>query len=241
GVIPVKVNAANSKLEPVIEAPESMRPNSTCKITISEKKGIPMTFTLGVVDEGLLDLTNFKTPSPWDAFFAKEALGMRTWDVYNYVLGAYGGKIEQIFSIGGDDALNKGPKAIVNRFKPVVRFVGPYTLNANEKRSISIDMPEYIGKVRCMVVAGNKHQFGNAQKDIFVKQPVMVLGTLPRQLAPGDEIWVPATVFAMDNQVGRVKVNMEVNSAFSIIGPSSQEINFEKEGNQVVWFQIKAK
>ena len=241
GVVPVKIHAADSRLEPVIEAPESVRPNTRCKVIVSEQKGRPMTFTLGIVDEGLLDLTNFKTPSPWDAFFAKEALGMRTWDMYNYVLGAYGGKIEQIFSIGGDDALNKGPKAIVNRFKPVVRFFGPYTLNANEKRTMTVDIPEYIGKVRCMVISGNKHQYGNAQKDIFVRQPVMVLGTLPRKLAPGDQIWVPATVFAMEEKVGRVQVNIEVNEAFSIVGKASQEVVFTKEGNEVVWFCIQAK
>lgn len=70
-----------------------------------------MAYTLAVVDEGLLDLTRFRTPEPWKAFNAREALGVNTWDLYNYVVGAYGGRIEQLFSIGGDDALNKGPKA----------------------------------------------------------------------------------------------------------------------------------
>ena len=240
GVIPIKVQAADSRLTPRIETVESVRPDTKCSITVSEQHGFPMTFTLGVVDEGLLELTNFKTPSPWDAFFAKEALGMRTWDIYNYVLGAYGGKIDQIFSIGGDDALNRGPKAIVNRFKPVVRFMGPYTLKANEKRTLSFTMPEYIGKVRCMVIAGNAHQYGCAQKDIFVRQPLMVLGTLPRKLAPDDEIWLPATVFAMKKDLGKVNVSLEVNDAFCVIGKQIQEVNFSKEGNKVVWFRIKA-
>lgn len=241
GVIPVQVHAANSRLNPIIDAPEAVRPATAFNLSVSEAKGYPMTFTVGIVDEGLLDLTNFKTPSPWDAFFAKEALGMRTWDMYNDVLGALGGKIGQVFSIGGDDALNKGPKAIVNRFKPVVRFMGPFTLKANEKRTLLVRLPEYIGKVRCMVVAGNEHQFGNAQKDIAVKQPLMILGTLPRKLAPGDEIWVPATVFAMKEKMGVVTVSLDVNDAFSVLDQSSQQISFSKEGNQVVWFKLKAK
>lgn len=239
GVAPITVQAKDSRLLPIIEAPESIRPGTECNITVSEENGYPMTFTLAVVDEGLLDLTNFKTPSPWDAFFAKEALGIRTWDVYNNVLGAYGGKIEHIFSIGGDDMLNKGPKAIVNRFKPVVRFMGPYTLKKNEKRTLSFKMPEYIGKVRCMVVAGNEHQFGSAQKDMFVRQPLMVLGTLPRKLAPGDEIWLPATVFAMKPDMGAVNVSVEVNNALSIVGNRTQTVTFTKEGNQTVWFKVK--
>ncbi|MGL4293030.1 MAG: alpha-2-macroglobulin family protein, partial [Bacteroidales bacterium] len=242
GVIPVKIYDKSSVLTPVIEAPESVRPGSVCKIKVSEKKGLPMTYTLALVDEGLLDLTNFHTPSPWDAFFAKEALGMRTWDMYNYVLGAYGGKIEQIFSIGGDDALNKGPKAIVNRFKPMVRFVGPITLKAKEVSSISVKIPDYMGKVRCMVIAGNNdHQYGHAQQDIFVKQPLMVLGTLPRQLNTGDEIWVPATVFVMNNNISKVNVSLEVNDSFTVIGSNTQEVLFDKQGSKVVWFKVKAK
>ena len=70
----------------------------------------------------LAGLDPFPYAGPWKAFNAREALGVNTWDLYNYVVGAYGGRIEQLFSIGGDDALNKGPKAIVNRFKPVVQF-----------------------------------------------------------------------------------------------------------------------
>jgi uncharacterized protein YfaS (alpha-2-macroglobulin family) len=33
-----------------------------------------MAYTLAIVDEGLLDITRFKTPDPWKAFYAKEAL-----------------------------------------------------------------------------------------------------------------------------------------------------------------------
>ena len=79
---------------------------------------------------------------------AREALGVSTWDMYNFVVGAYGGRIEQLFSIGGDDALNKGPKAIVNRFKPVVMFDGPFLLKKGEKQRHSYRMPNYNGRVR---------------------------------------------------------------------------------------------
>ena len=59
----------------------------------------------------LAGLDRFRTPEPWKAFNAREALGVNTWDLYNYVVGAYGGRIEQLFSIGGDDALNKRPES----------------------------------------------------------------------------------------------------------------------------------
>ena len=44
----------------------------------------------------LAGLDRFRTPEPWKAFNAREALGVNTWDLYNYVVGAYGGRIESI-------------------------------------------------------------------------------------------------------------------------------------------------
>ena len=67
-----------------------------------------MTYTLAIVDDGLLDLTNFKTPDPWNEFYAREALGIRTWDMYDDVLGASGGRYSSLFSTGGDACAETG-------------------------------------------------------------------------------------------------------------------------------------
>lgn len=238
GVTPILVNSPDSHVYPEISGPAEIRPNQEFSVKISEKNGKPLTYTLAVVDEGLLDLTHFKTPSPWEAFNAREALGIRTWDMYNYVLGAYGGKIEHVFSIGGDDALLKGPKAIVNRFPPVVIFKGPYSLGKGESQSVAVKMPNYIGKVRCMVIAGNETGFGNAQKSITVTQPLMVLGSLPRVLAPGDEIEVPITIFALKENVGEVTIRIKGNEYLSPVKPELR-LTMNTVGNQVVWVPVK--
>jgi len=51
-----------------------------------------------------LILQVFKTPDPWKYFYAREALGVQTWDLYDFVLGAFGGTLERVFAIGGDEA-----------------------------------------------------------------------------------------------------------------------------------------
>ena len=153
GVVPFTVTSPESHLTPVIQSPAELKPDASYTVSVSEKNGKEMAYTLAIVDEGLLDLTRFRTPEPWKAFNAREALGVNTWDLYNYVVGAYGGRIEQLFSIGGDDALNKGPKAIVNRFKPVVRFDGPFLLKKGKTARHTYQMPNYNGRVKIMVVA----------------------------------------------------------------------------------------
>lgn len=208
GVVPFTVTSPESHLTPVIQSPAELKPDASYTISVSEKNGKEMAYTLAIVDEGLLDLTRFRTPEPWKAFNAREALGVNTWDLYNYVVGAYGGRIEQLFSIGGDDALNKGPKAIVNRFKPVVRFDGPFLLKKGKTARHTYQMPNYNGRVKIMVVAGNGEAYGHADKSVMVRKPVMLLGTLPRVIGVGEEMVVPATVFATEDGVGAVNVSI---------------------------------
>lgn len=75
-------------LQPQIQMPDVLRPETEFNVTVSEKTGKPMTYTLAIVDDGLLDLTNFKTPDPWNEFYAREALGIRTWDMYDQCVGS---------------------------------------------------------------------------------------------------------------------------------------------------------
>ena len=46
-------------------------------------------------------------------------------------------------------------------------------------------MPNYVGAVRTMVVAGDisKEAYGSTDKSVRVKKPLMVLATLPRKLS----------------------------------------------------------
>ena len=239
GVIPITVENPERRLSPIIQAPESIRPNADYSVSVSEKSGKPMTYTLAVVDEGLLDITNFKTPDIYSYFNQKQTLGVTTWDIFNYVLGAYGGRIESVFTIGGDLALSNTNKEKINRFKPIVTFLGPFTLNKGENKSHKIKMENYIGSVKVMVVAGNGSSFGSSEKNIFVKQPLMTLTTLPRVLTPGDEITLPVNVFAMENNIKKVNISVKSNDLIRIEGGNNQELNFTKTGDQIANFKLK--
>lgn len=241
GVVPVTVSSPESRLTPEIKTADEIRPESKYEIVVSEKNGREMAYTIAVVDEGLLDLTRFKTPEPWSVFNAHEALGVTSWDMYRWVMGAYTGRIDQMFSIGGDDEILGGPKAIVNRFKPVVTFAGPFLLKKNSKQKHSFDMPNYNGRVRVMVVASNGEAFGNANKSVMVRKPVMVLGTLPRVIGIDEEMLVPATVFAMKENVGNVNVTIKTSDNMEILGSKTQTVNFSETGDKTVNFRVRVK
>lgn len=240
GVVPVEVYDPATKLQPVIEAKEVWRPETEVSVKVMEKEGRAMQYTLAIVDDGLLNLTAFKTPKPWDHFYAKEALGVKTWDMYNDVLGAFGGRLEKVFSIGGDEALAKMENSNLNRFKPMVRYLGPFKLKKGATAEHKIKIPNYIGSVRVMVVAADDNRaYGHADKNVKVRKPLMVLNTLPRMLSPGDEVQLPVTVFAMEDQVRDVNVRVKVNGKLQLVGESQKKVSFSKNGEKVVNFSLK--
>ena len=239
GVVPVFVTNSQTVLQPQIQMPEVLRPETNFNVTVSEKTGKPMTYTLAIVDDGLLDLTNFKTPDPWNDFYSREALGIRTWDMYDNVLGASAGSYSSLFSTDGDATL-KPADAKANRFKPVVKFVGPFYLGKGKSQTHTLKLPMYVGSVRAMVVAGQKGAYGNAEKTAFVRTPLMMLSTLPRVLSIQEEITVPVNIFAMENQVKNVTVSLQASGGgVQIVGANQQSLKFSQPGDQLVFFTLK--
>ena len=238
GVLPLFVTNKASVLAPVITMMDVLKPETDFEVKVKEQNGKPMTYTLAIVDDGLLDLTNFKTPNPWSEFYAREALGIRTWDMFDDVMGAYAGKFGSLFSIGGDGDLNNGSKK-ANRFKPVVLYVGPVALKAGEEKKHALRLPPYIGSVRVMVVAGQNGAYGQTDKTLPVRTPLMLLSSLPRVLSVGEKISLPVNVFAMEDNVKDVIVTVETTGKLKASDGNSKSVNFTATGDKIVYFPMQ--
>lgn len=241
GAIPLTVDNPETILKPVIGLPAKLRPETPSSITVSEASGKEMSYTIAIVDEGLLDITNYKTPDPHETFYAREALGVKTWDLFDYVLGAYGGGLERILSIGGDGTNGANKNVSVNRFKPVVKFLGPFHLDKGEKQTHSFTLPQYIGSVKAMVIAGHEGSYGFADKTVPVKKPLMILATLPRVLGPSEKVQLPITVFALENSIKTVNISVQSNAFSNLNGNNRKSVTFSKTGDQLVTFDLDVK
>lgn len=236
GVVPVNVYDENTKLKPVISSPDELQPESEFKLSVSEKNGKAMAYTLAVVDEGLLSLTRYKTPKPWPTFYRKEALSTRTWDMYQYVMSAITGKMTSLYAIGGDEGLDYKDEADANRFKPVVTYLGPFFLEQGKTKQHTVQIPNYIGAVRAMVVAGYDGAYGSTEKEMQVKQPLMVLSTLPRVLGPSEKVKIPISVIVMSDEIKEVTVTTSTNDMLTCDTENEQTITFEEPGEKTVYF-----
>ena len=97
----------------------------------------------------------FNTPDIHKAFYKRQALGVKTFDIYDYVIGAYSGSVDNIYAIGGGDMAAGAKNRKANRFKPVVTYLGPFHLNAGATATHKLHMPNYVGSVRTMLIAGD--------------------------------------------------------------------------------------
>ena len=236
GVQRIKVENPGSHLEPVVTMPDVIHPEETFTVKVSERSGKPMTYTLAIVDEGLLDLTAFKTPDPWSRMYKSEALTVTTWDLFDQVIGAFGGKLTPIAAIGGDeDAVRNARKD--NRFNPVVLFRGPRTVSKGQD-VLKLQLPMYVGSVRVMVIAGHDGAYGNAEKTVPVQSPLMVVTTLPRVLGSGEEVSAAVNVFAMEDGIGDATVSVKVDGP--VAGGGIKSVKFSGKGDRMLQFPVKA-
>ncbi len=239
GVQPVLVSDKATHLEPVLTVADSVHPEEEFSVKVSEKSGKPMTYTIAVVDEGLLDMTSFKTPDPWKAMYEREALGVSTFDMYDLVCGSFAGRMAPMLGIGGDEDMTAVSRRD-NRFNPVVCYLGPFTLRKGSATH-KVKLPMYVGSVRVMLVAGNADgAYGNAAKAVAVKSPLMVVPTLPRVLSTGESVTLPVNVFALEDGIKNAKVTVSVDGPVAIDGSAETSVGFDKPGDRMVRFALKA-
>jgi uncharacterized protein YfaS (alpha-2-macroglobulin family) len=241
GVTNINVEDPKTHLEPTLKTPKSIESETDYTVEVGEKSGRAMTYSLAIVDEGLLDLTNYKTPDLWKYFYKREALRTNTWDMYDFVIGAYGSRLQKMLAVGGDSNNKNSEDKTANRFVPVVKVLGPFNLQTGKTDKHHLKMTNYIGSVRIMVVAGDNGAYGKIEKAVPVKKPVMVLATLPRELKINETCELPVTIFAMENSIKTVKVKVETNNKVSLLGSSSTTVKFNKKGEKMAYFKLRTK
>ncbi|QZE13414.1 Ig-like domain-containing protein [Halosquirtibacter laminarini] len=218
GIKKIHIEDPNSKLSPEIECNDEVRAKKDIHIKVSEANKKEIDYTIAVVDEGLLGITNYRTPSPWNYFNQDLALRVSTWDLYDDILGMYAGKMGRLIPVGGDGMLKDPSKNKAKRFKPVVLFAGPFHLDKGEKAEHHFKIPAYTGEVRVMVIAANDDSYGSSQKQVKVVDPLMILADAPRTLDLNEKFLLPITLFTNKKMTGKISVHVEVKGELKLDG-----------------------
>lgn len=202
GFVPLTVEKPDSRLPVAIKAPAQSRSQTWQTVEVQTKPNAAV--TLAVVDEGILQMKNYRTPDPFGYFYQKRALEVTAHDVYPFLLPELGTS-----SSGGDGyGLNRRTTPVPSRrVQLVARWSGVKRADGNGRVTIRIRVPQFSGALRLMAVAYKDDAFGSAEHTMRVADPVVISTALPRFLSPGDTIDVPVTLTNTTTGKLTVKVN----------------------------------
>ena len=215
GVASARVVPAQFTQTVKLEAPKEVRSSSPLAVTLDVGKPEGATFAMvAVVDEGILQLTDFKSPDPLAQLYSKRALGVETFETIGWTM------LHQPASVssrtgGGDEgaegeAGGPGGAGRVQPVHPVALFSGVLPVGADGRVTIPFQIPTYRGQVRVMAVTASATRIGHAEADVFVRDPLVVEVTFPRFVTQNDELEIP--VFLTNMSGGGLDVNVKLDA-----------------------------
>ncbi|HEX8429089.1 alpha-2-macroglobulin family protein [Hymenobacter sp.] len=215
GFVPLVVEKPETKLAVAIKAPELSR--SQVWQTVEVRTAPNANVTLAMVDEGILQMKDYRTPDPYGYFYQKRALEVSAYDVYPFLLPELGTS-----SSGGDasDLSRRTTPVPSRRVQLVAKWSGVLTADASGLVRYKLRVPQFSGALRIMAVAYKNDAFGSAEQTMRVADPVVISTALPRFLSPGDTIDVPVTLTNTTSRtISNAAVSMYVYSPLHVTWP----------------------
>lgn len=209
GFASMQVEKPSDKLPVVITAPQKIRSNVKQPITVKTTPGAEV--TIAVVDEGILQITDYKTPDPYGYFYGKRALEVTPYDLFDELLPELASKRS---TTGGDQGFDLGKRLnplTAKRVKLLALWSGRMKADNNGSIKFNAKIPQFSGAVRIMAVAYKDHRFGTGEMSMKVSDPVTISSSLPRFMSPGDQAHVDVTLMNTTNKPLTVNLNLGVS------------------------------
>ncbi len=233
----LKVDEKNRKIDVQITANKSIRSRSHQKVRV---KAVPGSYvTLAAVDNGVLQVSNMKTPDPYSYFYERKALGVDAYDLYPLLFPELRARLSSTGGDGGE--MEKRNNPIPNkRIKIVSYWSGVQKANGSGEASFEFDVPQFSGEIRLMAIAYKDEKFGSGESNITVADPVVISTGLPRFLSPGDTVSVPVTLSNTTKNTANAKVNIKVTGPLQIVGATSTQTSLTANAENKAVFKVLA-
>ncbi len=210
GLSYAKIDPGTKSLSVSIDAPDTMAPRGPMTATVNVDglaAGTTGYVTLAAVDVGILNLTGFDSPDPSEHYFGQRRLGVEIRDIYGRLIDGMNGAQGQVRS-GGDAGSGMQTQSPPPTEELVAYFTGPVAVGADGTAQAQFDMPDFNGTVRLMAIAWSGTAVGEAERDVLVRDPVVVTASLPRFLAPGDESRLLLEIVHATGPAGRIGLDV---------------------------------
>ncbi|MBJ9075973.1 alpha-2-macroglobulin family protein [Citrobacter amalonaticus] len=245
GLLHLPLGDENRRLELALESPAKMRPNQplTVKIKASSKNGETpkqVNVLVSAVDSGVLNITDYVTPDPWQAFFGQKRYGADIYDIYGQVIEAQGRLAALRF--GGDgDELKRGGKPPVNHVNIVAQQAQPVTLNEQGEGSVTLPIGDFNGELRVMAQAWTADDFGSNESKTIVAAPVIAELNMPRFMAGGDTSRLVLDVTNLTDRPQSLNVTLAASGLIELVSDQPAQVNLEPGVRTTLFVPVRAK
>jgi uncharacterized protein YfaS (alpha-2-macroglobulin family) len=210
GVKWLAIDPGARRLSVAIDSPETIRPNTRLDVPVKIAGAIAgeeVYVTLAAVDIGILNLTGHEPPAPDDWYFGQRRLGLEVRDLYGRLIDGSSGVFGRIRT-GGD-----GPVAAVSKGSPptealLALYSGVLRVGDDGVAMASFEIPQFNGTARLMAVAWSMSAVGHASRDMIIRDPVVVVASLPRFLSQGDTADLLVEVANVDGPAGEYSLTI---------------------------------
>ncbi len=244
GLVPIILNTDAHNTPVTIQAPATARPHETVTMDIEAPAGKPMGFSVALVDEAILRLTNYQVPDAYKFFYGKRANGVLTSDIYSKLMPEFDqAKVTADSSPSGDRSAynpkNFNPIS-AKRIKSVALYQSQIITDEQGKAHVQFEMPEFNGELKWMVIGAGDSDFASKSQAMKVVEPLVINPFLPRFLSMNDTFNVPVSISNMTKSGGAVNVTLEASDGFTFLSEKSQSITIDVNKEGVVNFTLKA-
>lgn len=220
------------------------RPGEQVTLQIStqvESKGVPAEVTVMVVDEGILNLTAYKTPDLFRHFYGDRALSVFTMDNRSYLIGqrSFGEKGENRGGGGGTSSALGGTDLRSN-FKFTPYFKANVQTDGQGRATVKFNLPDNLTKFRVMALAVREEEFGHGESSFTVSKPVMVMANLPRFARKGDEFSCSAIVHNYEDKQGLFTVQIQTSNGIERTEGAEKTIQVKQGSSKEVTWNCRA-
>ena len=241
GVQWFSIDKAARTLTVDMKLPATMRPGSVLAVPIKVAgliAGEEARVTVAAVDVGILNLTNYKPPSPDEYYLGQRRLTAEIRDLYGQLIDGMQGARGQIRS-GGDAGGNELSGSPPTQ-PPLALYSGIVTVGRDGTAQVQFDIPAFAGSVRVMAVAWSKDKVGKASSDVIVRDPAVLTATLPRFLRTGDKGFVQLELDNVEGAAGDYNVTLSADGAVKLDGDRSQIIKLAAKQRDRISFAMSA-
>ncbi len=241
GITPLMVNASGRKLGIEISSPEEIRPGKklNLNVKVNNSKGVSH-IAIAAVDEGILQLTGYPTPDPFEFFYGKKRLSAEYFDIFSFVFPELDKFKTQPAGDGYDEQRKKHLTPVgIKRVEPISLWSGIVKTDSKGNAKVSFDIPEFQGQLRIMAVAVNSSRVGNMEKDIFVRDKLILKPTLPRFISSLDDFILPVMVFNNTTKDGDFEVKLDIDGDVSILNNSAQSVQIADGESKAISYRLK--